>query len=87
MRYPILAVRHMLSRRGGESISTSLNRYGSDSDGDTHPKGKSEMKELTCFLIGLVVGAVLVQKSMEADALEKELEFERARNLRNGMAG
>lgn len=45
------------------------------------------MKELTCFLIGLVVGAVLVQKSMEADALEKELELERARNLRNGMAG
>ncbi|SEI79068.1 hypothetical protein SAMN04244579_02043 [Azotobacter beijerinckii] len=37
------------------------------------------MKELTCFVIGLVVGGLLVQKSKEVEVLEKELDRERAR--------
>ncbi|WP_158319641.1 hypothetical protein [Azotobacter chroococcum] len=42
------------------------------------------MKELTCFVIGLVVGGLLVQKSKEVEALEKELDRERTRG--NGSA-
>ncbi|WP_169531310.1 hypothetical protein [Azotobacter chroococcum] len=43
------------------------------------------MKELTCFVIGLVVGGLLVQKSKEIEALEKELDRERARGSSSGL--
>lgn len=42
------------------------------------------MKELSCFVIGLVAGGLLVQKSKEVESLEKELDRERARG--NGSA-
>ncbi|MFC0667677.1 hypothetical protein ACFSKY_16760 [Azotobacter chroococcum] len=35
------------------------------------------MKELSCFVIGLVAGGLLVQKSKEVESLEKELDRER----------
>ncbi|WP_349570811.1 hypothetical protein [Azotobacter salinestris] len=43
------------------------------------------MKELTCFVIGLVVGGLLVQKSKEVEALEKDLDRERARGNGSGL--
>lgn len=38
------------------------------------------MKELVCFAIGLVVGALMVKKNHTVDELKKALEFERMRN-------
>lgn len=38
------------------------------------------MKELVCFAIGLVIGAVLMKKSQAIDELKKELDRERFRN-------
>ncbi|WP_162634921.1 hypothetical protein [Pseudomonas putida] len=35
------------------------------------------MKELICFAIGLLVGAVVMKKSQAIDELKKELERER----------
>ncbi|WP_433767693.1 hypothetical protein [Pseudomonas putida] len=35
------------------------------------------MKELICFAIGLVVGAVMMKKSQAVDELKKELDRER----------
>ncbi|HCL3955223.1 TPA: hypothetical protein N2C02_005609 [Pseudomonas aeruginosa] len=45
------------------------------------------MKELICFAVGLVVGAVLVKRSQAIDELRKELDRERHRNRSgNGAA-
>lgn len=38
------------------------------------------MKELICFAIGLVVGALVMKKSQAIDELKKELDRERFRN-------
>jgi len=38
------------------------------------------MKELVCFTIGLVIGAVVMKKSQAIDELKKELDRERFRN-------
>ncbi|MCF3193370.1 MULTISPECIES: hypothetical protein [Pseudomonas] len=38
------------------------------------------MKELVCFAIGLVVGAVMMKKSQQLKELEKELDREKFRN-------
>lgn len=38
------------------------------------------MKELTCFAIGMVVGALLMKKSQTIGDLKKELERERWRS-------
>jgi hypothetical protein len=38
------------------------------------------MKELVCFAIGLVVGAVMMRKSQAIKELEKELDREKFRN-------
>ena len=38
------------------------------------------MKELVCFAIGLVIGAVVMKKSQVIDELNKELDRERFRN-------
>ena len=38
------------------------------------------MKELVCFTIGLVVGAVVIKKSQAIDELKRELEREKFRN-------
>lgn len=38
------------------------------------------MKELACFVIGLLVGAVVMKKSQAIDDLKKELDREKARN-------
>ncbi|SDP22241.1 hypothetical protein SAMN04490202_3349 [Pseudomonas reinekei] len=38
------------------------------------------MKELVCFAIGLVIGAVVMKKSQAIDELKKELDRERFRN-------
>lgn len=49
---------------------------------DSH-KSTSEafpMKELVCFTIGLVVGAVVMKKSQTIDELKRELDREKFRN-------
>ena len=38
------------------------------------------MKELVCFTIGLVVGAVVMKKSQAIDELKRELDCEKFRN-------
>ncbi len=38
------------------------------------------MKELVCFAIGLVVGAVVMKKSQAIDELKKELDREKFRS-------
>jgi hypothetical protein len=38
------------------------------------------MKELLCFTIGLVVGAVVMKKTHAVHELQKELEREKFRN-------
>ncbi len=43
------------------------------------------MKELTCFVIGLVVGGLLMKKSKEIESLEKELDLERASRSGKGL--
>ncbi|PKF25994.1 hypothetical protein CW309_13910 [Pseudomonas hunanensis] len=53
---------------------------------DSH-KSTSEafpMKELVCFTIGLVVGAVLMKKSQAIDELKKELDREKFRTRPSG---
>jgi hypothetical protein len=37
-------------------------------------------KELICFAVGLVVGAVMMKRSQDIDELRKELDRERCRN-------
>ncbi|HBN8287763.1 hypothetical protein [Pseudomonas aeruginosa] len=44
------------------------------------------MKELVCFTIGLVVGAVLMKKSQAIDELKKELDREKFRTRPSGRA-
>jgi hypothetical protein len=38
------------------------------------------MKELVCFVFGLVVGVVVMKKNHAIDELKKELDCERFRN-------
>jgi len=38
------------------------------------------MKELTCFAVGLLIGALLMKKSQTVEDLRKELERERWRS-------
>lgn len=38
------------------------------------------MKELVCFAIGLVVGALMMKKSHTVEELKKALDLERSRN-------
>ena len=38
------------------------------------------MKELVCFTIGLVIGAVVLKKSQAIDELKRELNREKFRN-------
>lgn len=33
------------------------------------------MKELICFTVGLIVGAIVVKKNQEINELEKELDY------------
>lgn len=42
------------------------------------------MKELVCFTIGLVVGAVIMKKSQAIDELKKELDREKFRTRPSG---
>lgn len=44
------------------------------------------MKELICFSIGLVVGAMAMKKSQAIDELKKELDRERFRNSASSRA-
>lgn len=43
------------------------------------------MKELTCFVIGLLVGGLVMKKCKEVETLEKELDRERARGVSAGL--